>query len=130
MNRTDIIYITLSVFIIFCIGGIYKNSYALSMPTKASLGGKIVTTSVYGMTCTSQYAITHKSSGGFPIPAPLTIQGTKESINYGSQTLGLIDIAPNFNTCYITTPTGPIYMPSWSIDTKHFKTTGGYGAKK
>ena len=94
------------------------NALTIKKPL-ASFGGRVILTQVPGVTCTGQYWLTTKPSGGFPINTPLVIEATNKTISPGANILGLVNPVSDMNTCFIPTPTGPIYIPSWRIDTTH-----------
>ena len=112
------------ILVLLCVLFIGTKTYATSAPLpKASFGGKIILTQIPGVTCNGQYWLVQKPSGGFPIQGPLFIQSTKKTLSPGGSILGLLNPVPTTQNCYIPTPTGPVYIPSWTVDTKNFNTS-------
>jgi len=111
------------ILIIFFVFPLTTQAVTIRKTPKASFGGKVIKAQIPGITCAGQYWLATKPTGGFPVPGPLVIDTTKKKISYGSSVLGLVSYTPDMYTCFIPTPTGPVYIPSWQVDTGHFNTS-------
>ncbi|MGI9118385.1 MAG: hypothetical protein ACR2IQ_02460 [Minisyncoccia bacterium] len=109
------VFFTLIVFLI----PLSVSAITIKKTPSVSFGGRIITTRTPGIVCTGQYWLTTVPNGGFPIPTPLVIEATNKTITPGINIIGLVDTVPDMNNCFIPTPTGPIYIPSWRVDTKN-----------
>jgi hypothetical protein len=102
------------LFSIFLTLGITNVLAASSMT--GQFGGRIITTTLPPVTCSSQYGIiTMLPAKGSELPGPFIIESTSKSINAGGQILGLYEKTPDFSTCYIQAGPYRIPVPTYKI---------------